>query len=118
MSNVRMSTEHRAKNQNAITLISLTISIIILLILAGVALSLVVGENGITERAVKAGKTYDITGAKEQVDALVASYASEYYEKKYTSGNLENDNGVDGYIASQLNGSLGEYDFYSRICLK
>ena len=99
------------KNKNAITLIALVITILVLLILAGVALSLVVGENGITERAVKASKTYDIAGAKEQVDTLVASYAGEFYQEKYISGNAEATNMAE-FIAKQLENEtkVGDYD--------
>ena len=64
------------KNKNAITLIALVITILVLLILAGVALSLVVGENGITERAVKASKTQNIAGAKEKLELDIANYAA------------------------------------------
>ena len=51
-----------------ITLIALVITIIVLLILAGVALSLVVGEDGITNRAITAAKKQDIAGAKEKLE--------------------------------------------------
>ena len=91
----------KIEKKQGITLIALVISIIVLLILAGVALNLVLGENGITERAVNVGKEYDIAGAKEQVEALVASYASEFYEKKYISGNTDSAN-VGDYIATNL----------------
>ena len=99
------------KNQNAITLIALVITIVVLLILAGVALSLVVGEDGITEKAITASKTYDIAGAKEQVDTLVASYAGEFYQEKYISGNAEATNMAE-FIAKQLENEtkVGDYD--------
>lgn len=44
------------KRQNGITLIALVITIIVLIILAGVAISLTLGENGIFVRA-KSSKT-------------------------------------------------------------
>ena len=97
------------KNQNAITLVALVITILVLLILAGVALSLVVGENGITERAITASKTYDIAGAKEQVETLVGQYASEFYEKKYIKGSTTADT-IGKYISEKLNGqTVGDY---------
>ncbi len=46
------------KRQNGITLIALVITIIILLILAGVTLNLTLGEHGIIKMAEKAGKNY------------------------------------------------------------
>ncbi len=41
------------KKQNGITLIALIITIIVLLILAGVSISLVVGDNGVLNKAQK-----------------------------------------------------------------
>ncbi len=46
------------KKQRGITLIALVITIIVLLILAGVTLNLVIGENGIIRTAEQAGKNY------------------------------------------------------------
>lgn len=48
----------KMKKENAITIISLVITIIILLILAGVTISLTMGENGIFKLAQDAGKNY------------------------------------------------------------
>lgn len=46
------------KNQKGITLVALVITIIVLLILAGITISLTLGEHGIINRAEEAGKTY------------------------------------------------------------
>lgn len=101
----------RMKNDRGITLIALVITIIVLLILAGVSLSLIIGENGITERAIKAGKIYDVAGAKEQVQALVADYESQYYEEKYTRGNDVSDK-IGDYVAEKLvaETKISDYD--------
>ena len=51
------------KKQNGITLIALIITIIVMLILAGVAISMAVGDNGIIERthaAIKESERADI----------------------------------------------------------
>lgn len=52
--------------QNGITLIALVITIIILLILAGIAISLTIGENGIINIAKQAGKNYANAEADEK----------------------------------------------------
>ena len=91
----------KIKEEKGITLIALVITIIVLLILAGVSLSLIVGEDGITQRAITAAETYDIAGAKEQADLLVASYAGEFYQEKYISGNEAATN-IGDYISEQL----------------
>lgn len=46
------------KGQKGITLVALVITIIVLLILAGITISLVLGDNGILNRAQGAGKNY------------------------------------------------------------
>ena len=49
------------KNQNGITLVALVITIIVLLILAGITISLTLGEHGLIQRAQNAGNTYQQT---------------------------------------------------------
>ena len=103
------------KGTKAITLIAMVISILVLLILAGVSLALVVGENGITQRAVTAKKTYDIAGAKEQVELLVEGYIGDYYGKKYTSGEAVSQD-IGTYVATQLASDtiVGDYALETR----
>ena len=55
------------KNQG-ITLIALIITIIIMLILAGIVLNLTIGEHGIVKRAKQGGEEYKIAQIKEQVE--------------------------------------------------
>ena len=49
-----------------ITLVALVITIIILLILAGITLNLTLGQNGIITRAQEAGKNYMDAAEREQ----------------------------------------------------
>ena len=101
-------------NNKGITLLVLITTIIILLILAGVALSLVLGEEGIINRAITASKTYDISGAKEQVEFLVATYSGNYYEQKYTTGNESVEDSMVEYVIARFKENegenIGEYD--------
>lgn len=46
------------KGQKGITLIALVITIIVLLILAGITISLTLGDHGIIQRAKEAGNSY------------------------------------------------------------
>ena len=78
----------KIKTKKGITLIALILTIIVLLILAGISLNLVFGENGITGRAVNAGKIHNLAGAKEKFELDVANYAGDFYQEKYGSGNL------------------------------
>lgn len=54
------------KGQKGITLVALVITIIVLLILAGITISLVLGNNGIINRAQEAGKNYTQAANHEQ----------------------------------------------------
>lgn len=69
------------KNKHGITLIALVITIIILLILAGVVLNLVIGEHGIIKMAEKAGKNYQDASIYEQNEL-------EKLYKEMTNGEL------------------------------
>ena len=62
----------KLKTNKAITLIALITTIIVLLILAGVTISLTLGENGIFKTAEMAGKNY--TQAQEQELAGLAGF--------------------------------------------
>lgn len=61
------------KGTKAITLISLVITIIVLLILAGVSLSLVVGETGIIARASKTKKVTETAELQEKIKIAAMS---------------------------------------------
>ena len=54
-------------NENAITLIALVITIIVLLILAGVAISMLSGENGILKQAASAKTETERVSAEEEI---------------------------------------------------
>lgn len=55
------------KNNRGITLIALVITIIVLLILAGISISMLSGDNSILKRAGEAKENTDSSGLKEQV---------------------------------------------------
>ena len=58
----------KLKQQRGITLIALVITIIILIILAGVAINLAFGQNGLITRAKTAGEEYSTAEAKERLE--------------------------------------------------
>ena len=53
------------KGQKGITLVALVVTIIVLIILAGVSIALVLGDNGLINKA-KEGKTNYALGANEE----------------------------------------------------
>ena len=81
------------RKQKGITLIALVITIIVLLILAGVTIAMVVGDNGILTRSREAKDTTNIKKIQEEVDLEAADLVAEYHTK---------DNG-------EVTGSAGDY---------
>jgi hypothetical protein len=63
------------RNKRGITLIALVITIIVLLILAGITINLTIGEGGIITIAQQAGKNYVQASAGEQSD--IADFVQE-----------------------------------------
>ena len=73
------------KNNKGITLIALVITIIVLLILAGVAIAMLSGENGILTRASDSKVANEIGAKKDEVNMAAAEAITEYYEDKYVT---------------------------------
>lgn len=90
-----------AKEKKGITLIALVITIIILLILAGITLSALMGENGLIENTKTSIDRYKRSRAEEKVTLAVnASFGVggdlEYQGEDSTLvNNLKNVNGID-----------------------
>lgn len=79
-----------AKGMQGITLIALVVTIIVLLILAGIAINLTIGENGIFSRAEKAANTWRNAESNEQL-ALgeLADWMDKYANGKGETGDAE-----------------------------
>ena len=60
-----MNEMKKLKKNNGITLIALVITIIVLLILAGVSISMLTGDNGILMKAQRAKDVTQISSEKE-----------------------------------------------------
>lgn len=54
------------KQQKGITLVALVITIVVLIILAGVAISLTLGDNGIFTKAKSGAQNYQNAASEEQ----------------------------------------------------
>ena len=65
------------RKQKGITLIALVVTIIVLIILAGVSINLVLGDNGIIEKAKEAKENTELTKVEEEVQL---NEAVEYLE--------------------------------------
>ena len=68
------------RNQKGITLITLVITIIVLIILAGISINTLVGENGIITRAKQAKQNAELAQIEEaeQLNALYAELGGDY----------------------------------------
>ena len=74
----KLQKEMNRKKNNGITLIALVITIIVLLILAGVTIATLTGENGILTKAQEASEETKKANAEEQVKiAVQASYGTD-----------------------------------------
>lgn len=81
----------KTKEIRGITLISLIITIVVLLILAGVSINIVVGDNGI------------ITKAKESVSLTKESEAKEIMNRTVLEFYLSNDsNTLEEFLKSKV----------------
>ena len=87
------------KNEEGITLIALVITIIVLIILAGVAISMLSGENGILNHAAKAKTQYEVAGLKEEVEIILL--------EKEMDENVDIDRGMEHYL-SKIQGAKVE----------
>ncbi|MBQ5475243.1 MAG: Ig-like domain-containing protein, partial [Lachnospiraceae bacterium] len=72
---------NKLKKTNGITLIALIISVIVLLILAGVAINVTVGENGVLTQATTAVKKNKKAKVLEDVKLAWTGIKADYYAK-------------------------------------
>ena len=87
--------KEQLKTNKGITLIALVITIIVLLILAGVTIATLTGDNGILTKAQSAKTQNDKATAKEKVDLAIAASLDE--TGKINLGQLKtNLNNIDG----------------------
>ncbi len=63
--------------EKGITLIALIITIILLLILAGVVINVLIGENGLFNVAKQAGEEYEISEIKEEIEYAIVDIKIE-----------------------------------------
>lgn len=104
------------KNNKGITLIALVITIIVLLILAGISIAMLTGENGLLKKASGAGAETKLSEAKEYVMLEANTLYTEYYEKKYNSNEvLDQDlDTAEKYVASKLASKLTDTKYVTE----
>ena len=94
------------KNNKGITLIALVVTIIVLLILAGVSIAMLTGQNGILNKASQASYESKLSNAAESMSYNVTEAITAYYNDTYVTGTAsESENAsakaiVDGIVKS------------------
>lgn len=99
--------------QKGITLIALVVTIVVLLILAGVSINLLLGDNGIIKKTTEAKEEYSKSSVKEKVNLLLSEHTinnstgqnedlAKFLRQNLQVGVAENDDNTYSFI-------LGEY---------
>lgn len=83
------------RNQKGITLIALVITIIVLLILAGVSIAMLTGQNGILKRATQAKSETSEAALADKINmALNGEYAALLADGHLTGEELDTDGSI------------------------
>ena len=99
------------KEIKGITIVALVITIIVLLILSGVALSFSLGENGIFKRAQEGAKLYQNSSEnelkeKDEISNFIGNYINENKEEQKPIDNLENEKQEENKSNSPKTGDI------------
>ncbi len=94
--------QHIVANEKAITLIALVVTIVILLILAGVTITMTLGQNGLFTRAREGAAAYNESEVRDDLSMLITQYtwdkAAEKTDKSL--GDYLKDNGATSVKAN------------------
>lgn len=82
------------KGNKGITLIALVITIIVLLILAGVSIAMLSGDNSILGNASKSADANKIGEVRDEIGIRINQNMAEFLDKKYNGANPSTDSVV------------------------
>ena len=91
------------RNKKGITLIALVVTIVVLLILAGVSINLVIGDNGIITRAKQAASATEEASAKNDMELFLTGLRMDkeldasFRLADYLSSNIGNE-GIEDFL--------------------
>ncbi len=104
--------QHIAANEKAITLIALVVTIVILLILAGVTITMTLGQNGLFTRAREGAAAYNESEVRDDLSMLITQYtwdkASEKTDKSL--GDYLKENGATS-VKANADGTTLEVEY-------
>ena len=109
------------KENKGITLIALVVTIIVLLILAGISISMLTGQNGILNRTVEAKEKTEVADENEKVKLAIISAKIENnqitedtlkkaLDNQFGSGETTVENNQDGSYTVKMN-NLGKREY-------
>lgn len=78
------------KNNKGLTLVSLVVTIIVLLILAGVSLNMLIGDNGVLTKATTVEVSYNKGEVIEELNILSTEKYLEAYNEAVSAGDVMN----------------------------
>lgn len=93
----------KKEKNNGITLIALVVTIVVLIILAGISISVILGENGLVSKAKKAASQTEEAVANDEMGMYMASLrmdkdaGSGQRLAEYLSSNIGND-GLEDFL--------------------
>ncbi len=94
--------QHIVANEKAITLIALVVTIVILLILAGVTITMTLGQNGLFTRARAGAAAYNQSEVRDDLSMLITQYTWDKVSEKTDKslGDYLKDNGATSVKAN------------------
>ena len=109
----RRGVSKKCTNKEGITLIALVVTIIVLLILAGVTLSLIAGSDGILGKATMAVDKNEIAMIKERVELKIAEDVEKFHEEKYVDYSIDNSMVAYEYLKNNTDKTIkkGEEEY-------
>lgn len=97
------------KGNGGITLIALVITIIVLIILAGISIAMISGQDGIISKAGKGAAANQIGAAKDKCTLLAAESVNDVYDQVYVKHKL-----VAAKITDTINATLEAKTFGAK----
>lgn len=95
------------KNAKGITLVAMVITIIVMLILAGVSISMVVGENGVLTRASNSAVKTNLASVAEDFNVAVSDVEMQYQSAWAVKSSVASKKGKY-FTVERLNDSLSQ----------
>ena len=96
------------KGNGGITLIALVITIIVLIILAGISIAMISGQNGIISKAGAGAAANQLGAAKDKCALIASEKVNDVYDDvyvKHTSTAAEIGKKIDTGICTAINGN-------------